>query len=394
MLKLSKLVGSTALAQLMGVMIIPIVTKLYGVELYGSFGEILSVSSILATILGLRLDLAILDSRNRSVKFELQFLGSSFALFIILLITISNFLYFSDVKIFYSSVIAFFVTLVVILNSVLNSESRYTYLSLNKFIQSVLPSIVMLGPLFLTSYLSVDYMVFSFVFSLGIIILVFIFNYYKKFYLPSRIVLSDVFSTNYRYPLYLVPSTLLSELSGNLPILMVSYYFAPEFSGYLFLGIKLISIPGVFIGTAIGEVFREEFGSLDDLNDRKRLFVTYFIYLLLLSTFSVLIFYSLSPYIVKFFFGDDWLISSDVIRAFSFLLFGQILSSPLSYTIVYKNFHGRDLILQLFRCVFSLLVIWFFWKEDFFIEGLMAYSVVYFLYYLAHSYIQFKSVLK
>lgn len=58
-----------------------------------------------------------------------------------------------------------------------------------------------------------------------------------------------------KFPLYNLPTDLLGRLTASIPILLFAFYFSKSAVGYYALGLVVLSVPMNFIGTNIGEVF-------------------------------------------------------------------------------------------------------------------------------------------
>ena len=59
----------------------------------------------------------------------------------------------------------------------------------------------------------------------------------------------------HKFPLYDLPTGLLARLTASIPILLFAFYFPKSVVGYYGLGLAVLSVPMNFIGSNIGEVF-------------------------------------------------------------------------------------------------------------------------------------------
>ncbi len=60
-----------------------------------------------------------------------------------------------------------------------------------------------------------------------------------------------------KFPLHLTLSYFLNALYQQIPILFISYLYAPEYTGYLALAMQVIVVPNVLVSSALGDVFRQ-----------------------------------------------------------------------------------------------------------------------------------------
>src|SRR5699024_11373617 len=61
---------------------------------------------------------------------------------------------------------------------------------------------------------------------------------------------------HYDFPLYRAPEELISTLSQNLPVLLLTSFFGPAAAGFYSIGRTVLSMPSRLIGKAIGEIGR------------------------------------------------------------------------------------------------------------------------------------------
>lgn len=391
---LFKLIGASAFGQIVGLALSPLITKLYGPLILGTYGQYLSYVAIAATIIGGRFDLALIETKRSSTKIGLLQLSitisCAFLLISLIFIAASNF----ESVFFFIPILSFLTNLVVLYNTYLNSEEKYGQMAINKVVQAIFPNMIFLLAFFFESLVSSVFLLLGYLITLV--------------YIGYPLMLVDLWTKGlakiryyklllfryFRYPLYLLPSTLLSELTGNLPILMVTIYFDFKLAGFLFLANKIISIPSVFIANSISEVYREAASSRFNIyGECSTIFMHYIKRLIILSLLSLFALLTSIDYIVEYVYGIEWVYTASILKVFSIMMAGQIISSPLSYTIVFKNYHKFDLILQISRLVFASICLYLFWSSGQFLEGLLAYCVVYLFYYLSHTCLQYKSSL-
>ena len=123
----------------------------------------------------------------------------------------------------------------------------------------------------------------------------------------------------------------------------------------------------------------------------KELYLNYFKKLFILATIFGMGVICLADYMLEIFYDDEWIETASILKIYSIMMFGQICSSPLSYTIVFKNYHKYDLGLQLLRFIMVLLSLILIWDRGHFLLGLSVYSTSYLLYYMGHSYLQYRA---
>jgi O-antigen/teichoic acid export membrane protein len=92
-------------------------------------------------------------------------------------------------------------------------------------------------------------------------------------------------------------------------------------------------------------------------------------------------------------FGPEWKIAGEIAKYFSFLIFFQFISTPLSFTIFLNKSQKKEMILQLLRTVFTILsvVIGFYYKD--YMIAIIIMVVVYCIYYIFNSLLQYRAAI-
>jgi len=206
--------------------------------------------------------------------------------------------------------------------------------------------------------------------------------------------LVDLAKRYIKYPKYLLPSTLASELSSSLPIYLISSFFSSQLSGYYFFTLRIVSLPISLFGNSIGEVYRQEASvNYSKYGDCSYIYLKTLKKLILLGTVPLLLFYFLGEYFVPYIWGSQWEYSGRLTKYFSFLIFFQFISTPLSYTIHFNRYVNFDTYLQLFRLIFTFISFYIGYILKNFDYAIINYVFVYSVYYILHSIYQYKSSL-
>ena len=194
------------------------------------------------------------------------------------------------------------------------------------------------------------------------------------------------------YPKYLIPATLASEVSNNVPIIMVTNYFTSSITGFFSFANKVTALPISFIGNAIGEVYRQKASEEYALHGNcKELYLKTLFKLSLLGLLSFIFLFSTSEFLFGFVFGQEWVEAGKIAKYLSFLIFFQLISTPLAYTITFNKSQKYDMILQFLRAMGSIFAIFAGYKLNNYLLSVLFYSIVYSLYYIFHSLIQYRA---
>lgn len=395
--------SGTSIAQAIGIAISPVLSRLFSPSDFGVFGIYLASCSILAVFATGRYDLSIIEPKYESdakilvvVSLIIAALFSSLVLIIVIVFhsfilgllnnpQIGRFLYLIPVSVFILT--CYNVTMIW-----LNRKKHYREMSRNRIVNSSSVATISLG--FGAANITTGGLIFGYLSGQVIAIL----SILKKMLAENfvfRKTRSVVLMRRYsRYPKYLLPSTLAGELSSNGIILIITSFFNAAMGGFFTFTNRVTALPISLVGNAIGEVYRQKAAEEYNISGNcKRLFLGTLIQLLIIALvpFSILFFFG-EP-LFAFVFGKEWIIAGQIARCFSFLIFFQLISTPLSYTIVFNNSQKLDLMLQLLRGFFSIGAIFIGYLYSDYMLSIILYTIVFCLYYIGHSFIQYRAAI-
>lgn len=386
------LMTGTVLAQLVTVGVSPILTRIFSPNDFGLLAEITSYVAILSVFASLRLDLVIFEIEQKyfeiltSIVITLS-ITIGIILFFILLSFGSFFIQFSTVILTVIGLI--FLSISNALINLLNVKGKYHLMSKIKFFTAIIASTtsIFFGYILKDSYGIIYGPLGGYLFTILVVIRS------KNFYFKTHMkYIKPIFKKYWRYPSFILPSTLFSEISSNLPIVLITRIFEKSLAGHFLLAQKVTTLPFTFIGNAISEVYKKE--SAEAINvkgDCRDVYIKTFKKLFVVGIISATSAYVFSKYLFVLVFGREWLISAQLSSYFAVMCFFQIISSPLSHTIIYKNSHNRDLYLQIFRFAGTILGFVLGYLNDDFILSIKIYCYVFIIYYLLHSLLQYYS---
>ena len=394
------LVSGFAIAQVIPLILSPVLTRVFTTEDFGLLGVYTGLSAILAVFATGRYDLSIIEPKQDQDAKNLVFTSFVFTVvYCILLVfiiiffnekialllgnkNIKNWLYLIPISILLISNIS-------ILSYWLNRKKLYKEKSTSKIISS---SSITLSSLFLGVLTKLN----------GLILGTIIGQFLNILYLKKKISFKGVSINKKRslillkrykeYPKYLMFATFTGAIASNAPVILFTTYFDASIAGCYALSQRIASGSVEMIGTAIGEVYRQKASESYILNGNcKNLFVQTFKKLFLMGVVPFLVLFFFSETLFAFVFGDDWLIAGTITKYLSFSIFLNFLSSPLSYTIVFNKSQRSDMILQIFRAVFSILAIYIGYTMADYVVSVKLYTLIYSIYYILHSLLQYRS---
>lgn len=387
----------TGLSQIIPFAASPILARLYSPEAFGVLGSYTALVAIFSVFLNLRYDLAIIKPTLIKSSLELTyftFVTSIFITFLLSLVIFVMYFVFNiqfelGYLILFVPISAFLMAQNSTLNTLLNRKKKYKRRG---------------KLLVITNSGHVIYsIIYSFFGSFGLIfgnlsgnLTSFLINFKRlsKSFINQKI--NKKLILEYKnFPLFLLPSTLLEKLSTNLPVIFLYYIFGPVQTGIFVFASKLSSAPIGMICLSIGEVYRQK--AAEDIANNgncSRVFYDTRKFLIFSGSIVLLIAFFLGETLFPIIFGTQWIQAGEVVKFFSVMLALNIISTSLSYSIVFSDFHKYDTLIQLLRLILIITSIIIAYFTNDFMLFIITYVFSYSIYYLLHSIIQEMSIRK
>lgn len=257
----TKISSGTVAGQIISIITLPILTRLYGAEVIGIWTVINSFSNIVQNICDLGLSNSLMMCKQKEIEERYSIIIklscilsiiSSAVIFVYYLIIGENIKYALTVCGFLA-VYAFTLRRITICTTILNRNKEYDVLMKNSVIRFGSTAIVaiVLGEI---GFLEYGYYIGNVI---GQIITV---VHMRKF-LPRLQLRNktsdyvDIFKNNFDYIRYQMPASITVTLRTELPNLLIGGLFGNTMLGYFAVSQKLLTIPVTFLGQALGKVF-------------------------------------------------------------------------------------------------------------------------------------------
>jgi len=351
-LKLSK---GTIIAQVIGLAATPVLTRYYTEDEFGVYAIYLSLLTVLAISVTLRYEMAIIPSKSdedaKRVAWNAGISTLLFSGFVFLLLLwfgpwfknlmsipseIFWIFYFLPVGVF--SMAAFN-----ILFNHHNRYERYDLLGNAKIFQiSSVTGLQLAGiPLMLqkTGLISGDL--------IGRFLTILYFFRFKFRRIqriarqrPAKRALKVNAIRNKAYPKFNLIASFVDRLSFEIPVLVITKLFELATVGFYSIAMRVLSLPAMFIGQAMAQVFYKTFTdySYDYKKARTFLFKTWGI-LSLIGLLPLVIVLAWGPEIFAFVLGEQWYTAGEMARIIAPMLFVMFVSSPSSNAYLTLDMH-------------------------------------------------------
>lgn len=316
--QLTKLLSGSALGQLIAFLFIPILTHVYEPDVFGQYQVAFSVATFLAIVLTFKLEIALPTVTEQEAQ------GMAFSIGKLVLFNVLVLALVMVILSQYTKVLPAVVSSDVLLASVvmatliaLNNIARFLLIGANKF-----------GTISITLFSqsggrSVLQWLLAWASQLGLIIgdllarlaMVIISVKAIRFNVQTNSIFT-LLKQHWRYPIWVMPSTLLNNSMAVLLLPVIAYQFGAVEAGVVAVAYRLITAPNSLIGAALADVLFAQFTEQAKQGKFVYLQTQFSKYSLLLILLSILIFacvYLLSPLLgilvdVKYQQAQDYLI--------------------------------------------------------------------------------------
>ena len=393
------MLSGTGLAQLIPIIISPILTRCYGQAEFSAFGAFLAFVSIMSVMATLRYSQAIItrsDHESTSNIFYLSLflsIGFSLTLLIVLPFLRDIFSQIEGVGILGGNVyLVPFSGLLMAVNlclyAFLNWRKKYQEMARGKVFQGMAAGIlaILLGvPLVGIR----DGLIYSFVGGQIFYLVYLVLQNKKEIVSGFRSIkpeaLMAVGREEYRFPMFALPADLLNACTAQVPLLMLIELCGEEAGGYYSLTYRVLVVPISFVAVGVLDVFRKE-ASEAFSKTGNCLRITQ-VTCLGLFAFGICLFSPVAlvgPKAFEIVFGEGWRESGVFAAYLSIFFVMRLAASPTSYVFYITGRQRTDLCWQVVLFIGSVFSIRWGAESGGARSAVLIYSVFYSVMYLIY----------
>ena len=370
-----KLVTGSVFAQGLGILVAPIITRLFAPEAFGIAALITSITGIIGVVACLRYESSIMLPKTDQKAASL--LGVSLC-FVLIITGISALIIFFAgdfiVQLFNARelkrylwlipIAVFFNGIFLALNYWSSRTKHFSRLSIARVVSSITTHCSKLGAGFA-----------GFV-SGGVLIGTSILGQIVCTSILSRQVWKEnvhLFEENFRwkkmiaglkrhkrFPIYSAWTSLLNNASAQLPVLILAFYFSPEVVGFYALGRRVLSMPMTLVGGAVAQPFFQKASEVHSHNGNlSQLVEAIFKRLVSLGIFPILMLTLIGEEFFVVVFGTRWTEAGIYMQILGLWIFFQFISSPITklFSVLERQSEGLLFNFILFITRVSSLII-------------------------------------
>lgn len=345
MKNVTKISTGTAAGQIVSIVSLPVITRIYGPEVMGVWTTIYAIATIVNTVsdLGLVQSIMMEDERKvhntYSVVFMLACLISFVSMSVVFLYCVLILRYNakqSIVIVLFTFIYSVTVQLVQLSYTWLNRKKSYSVLMKNPLINQISVAFfsIILGMFGLKQY----------GYYIGVIMGQILTLFHMQRYLPKKIVtpsiqvIKETIQSNIDFVKYQMLTNITLQIRNQLPILLIGGLFGNTILGYYSISQKMLNIPVTFIGQSLGKVFYQRCAEMQRSGARlgefiyrnlKRAMMIAFVPMALLAAYG--------DAAIVMFFGTGYAVGGIIVRIIVFRSF---------FTFVSTATQGMDIVLK------------------------------------------------
>ena len=171
---------------------------------------------------------------------------------------------------------------------------------------------------------------------------------------PSRSRVCSVARRHQDFPRFMIAGQLANVASSQMPVVLLSLLYGPAVAGFYSLAERVLVVPSSIIGSAIGDVYRQQAAQQYNATGNCRaLYLRTARRLALIAIVPLLVVVASAPWLFSVLFGSTWREAGEITALLGGMVLFQVVSSPLSQTVLLAQMYRLDMIWQLARLVLA-----------------------------------------
>jgi O-antigen/teichoic acid export membrane protein len=365
-------VSGTAAAQVITMAFSPIITRLYGPEIYGILGVFMAMVGIISPIAALTYPVAIVlpkDDRDAKLLVRISlYVSGIIALFSALVLILFNKQIVSLFHIELISPFLFLIPLVILFSAFLQvtqqwliRTKQFRVIAKAAFLNALIINATKAGFGFITPIAWILVLLSTMGNALHAFMLFLGVNSTldkKPKELYNFKALKQLAKKHIDFPLFRAPQVFINAISQSLPVLLLSSFFGPAAAGFYSIARNVLNIPIGLIGKSVGDVLYPRFTEAIHTGENiKSLLIksTLALAAVGLVPFGVVVVFG--PWLFGFVFGADWVLAGEYARWLSLWLYFMFINRPSVVAIPGLNLQGKYLIYEVSSILLKILAL-------------------------------------
>jgi O-antigen/teichoic acid export membrane protein len=352
-----KLVSGSIASQILGILLVPVITRIYSPSDMGVFQIFVAVSGILVILSSFSYQFAIMLPKSEEDSANILFLSSILVTITSLFIAVAVIIFPDEIEhiieyafhtsgsskyLTYLPLIVFFNGLFFVQNYWLSRKLRFGVISVSRVFNTLSTKLLQLIPIWTVSPLG---LITGYAFGYGVADLVMLkgikedLNIFRKVSVKKMKELAIEYKN---FPLYSSWSSLANTISPQVPTFLLAYFYSTSVVGYFSLANQVVNMPMSLIGSAIQQVFFQKISEVKNgtaNGDMKLIVSEVYRKLILIGIFPMILLLILGEEIFTFAFGKNWSVAGTYVKILVPFIFLVFLALPIStlYSVFEKQ---------------------------------------------------------
>lgn len=393
---IAKISSGTMIGHLISLSTLPILTRIYGAEIFGVWAFIYALSIIINSFSDLGMsNLIMIEKEEKLTKYYkiISTISVTISILFSLITTIIYFLLFNDITL---SPYVFF--LILFFSAFLSQQVQICYTWLNRKQKY---NVLMKNPILNYSVYGLCGIIFGYLgytqygFYIAHLLGSFVTLIHMKRSLPKGLFIfnfKEIYSTiviNNRFVFYQVPTNLTNNLKSQSPTLLIKMFWGSEILGYYSITLRILQMPIILVAKAVGRIF---FQVVSEMKRQSKEIGPYVIKNIIramkLSIIPITLLVAFGDILVVIFLGREWEMSGLFVRILAlqyFFVFLQDSVQGLAITLNKQKYALISNTSQIIGLILSLIIGKYILENIFFSFILMSMltiliQVIYFSY--------------
>lgn len=332
---LAVLTSGNLIAQVIGLLSYPILSRLYPDDVFGQFALFNSIAALMGLMITLRYEVAIPLPTENEVAVVIKRSAGWVAFILTLILTvitvvIETFHLFPSLSpfIYFIPIVAFTISLIQI--------NRFWCLRINQLMKYFAffighrlfyAVLAICLPLFLE--LSNGLITSLIISSVLIAVVMGAVSTKASFKYPEMSQAREVLSRYQRFPKFVLPTFLVAHITNQVPIFLLAYFFNESITGQYSVAFSLLMLPQGLLMMRISESAYQNFRTLKIAEIRKRIFKIWRI-MAPITFLTCLLLFILGEDVMVFLLGNQWQLAGQISEYFAVLIFASSFYTPLA----------------------------------------------------------------
>tara|TARA_B100000787_G_C16194803_1_gene299978 strand:- start:2225 stop:3460 length:1236 start_codon:yes stop_codon:yes gene_type:complete len=359
----SKILGAAFIAQIIPVLISPAISRIYSVEDIGVQGVVYSIVGFCWIFSTLRYDNVIIIDRlinpirNFITVKKITVITSIFLTVIIILFINQLSEYFN----LNEPLVLLMVPLIVYINASYelliiynNRVQNFDNIAKIKVSQSSISGIFQL----VFGFMGLNYFGLILAPLISKFVPYFKSKLFRIFFIKPKLYKKDfILIDKYKkFPLFDLPSSLINNLSLQLPIILLASNYSLVVSGAYFMTQRVLQIPINLFSHSFLEVFKEKICDAKNQFKLRKLMLDSLILILFVSFVPFVLLFIFVEDLIVIFLGENWIMAAKFGKILVPSLFFKFISYPLSYIILLKQKQQINLVFNIISLAFVIIL--------------------------------------